>query len=58
VGTNTTADSSPMMVTSIRLTRDEHARLRAIAAENRRSLANQLRQLIADYDLADEREAA
>ena len=47
-----------MMVTSIRLTRDEHARLRAIAAENRRSLANQLRQLIADYDLADEREAA
>ena len=58
MGTNTTADSSPMMVTSIRLTRDEHARLRAIAAENRRSLANQLRQLIADYDLADEREAA
>lgn len=34
------------MVTSVRLSRDEHAKLKRIAARDRRSLSNQIRHLI------------
>lgn len=37
------------MVTSLRLTRDEHARLKVIAASEHRSLSGQLRYMIDMY---------
>ena len=43
------------IVTSLRLTPDEHAKLKRLAYHERRSLSNQLRHLLA---LADDAEAA
>lgn len=34
------------LVTSVRLTKDEHQKLKAIAASDKRSLSNELRYLI------------
>lgn len=59
---STASPSDPVFVhvTSMKLTADDHAALKRIAAADKRSLSNELRYLIArrDAELADEPKAA
>lgn len=60
IKSDSTAGSS--VVTSVRLTRDEHAKLKSIAQVDRRSLSNEIRHLIeqraTELDAAELRDAA
>lgn len=46
------------IVTSLRLNKEEHDKLKRLAATERRSLANQLRHLLDQADDVGERKAA